>query len=86
MLPTTYYDTDAGWGCMLRVAQMALANLLYIYEGMPLKTILTLFWDNSDCPFSIQQFTYSSNKIFPSKKPFDWYNPSEMSFIIKDLL
>jgi hypothetical protein len=70
---------------MLRVGQMAIANLLYLHEGVPLKNILSLFWDNSDAPFSIQQITHVSQKLFAHKKSYEWYNPSEMSFIMKDL-
>jgi hypothetical protein len=69
-MATTYYDSDSGWGCMIRVGQMALAHYLHREERMPLRTILTLFWDNSDLPFSIQMFTHVSAKLYPMKHKY----------------
>jgi hypothetical protein len=71
---------------MLRVGQMALAHYLHRHEHMPLRTIITLFWDNSDLPFSIQMLTNVSARLYPHKQKYEWYNPCEMGFIIKELL
>ena len=48
-----------------------------------MKIILNIFWDNSDAPFGIQQFTQATNKIYPHKKKQEWYNPCEMAFLME---
>jgi hypothetical protein len=50
---------------------------------MPKTDILKLFWDNSDAPFSIQTLTAIAPTIYPNKKPYDWYSPCEIGFILK---
>lgn len=55
---------------MLRVAQMAIANLLFKREQAKLHTIAPLFWDNSEMPFSLQTLTYISRCLYPHKKEF----------------
>ena len=53
---------------MLRVGQMALANLLFKKEEANIANISVLFWDNSEMPFSIQKLTAISKHLYPHKK------------------
>lgn len=53
---------------MLRVSQMAIANLLFKVEKMPKVSVLPLFLDNSALPFSIQSLTAESAILYPNKK------------------
>ena len=73
VLPSTYYDSDSGWGCMLRVAQMFVANLLHRRLKQPFEVVVKLFVDNELAPFSIQMLTCVAMRLF-NKKNFEWFN------------
>ena len=71
---------------MLRVLQMAIANLIVRREGANPGNIVPLFMDNSDMIFSIQTITQLSATMFPHKKPCEWYSPSEAAFLMQSVL
>jgi len=79
----TYYSSDSGWSCMLRVGQMLIANLFYKHEEKSVIEIISLFYDSKMTPFSIQMLTKASKDIYPLKKQYEWYTPCECGHILK---
>lgn len=65
---------------------MFVANLYYKIEKKPLMEIIELFYDNKAIPFSLPTMTDTASKIYPEKKPYEWFSPCECGFILKDLL
>lgn len=85
LFPSTTYDSDAGWGCMLRVAQMFAANLLFRRLRWKYLDVLLLFLDNQQVPLSIQVLTNAAARLLGKKKE-QWYSPSEAGCLLKEVL
>lgn len=84
---TTYYTSDAGWGCMLRVGQMFIANIYYVFQGRNWLNVIKLFYDNTnEAPFSIQKFTEYASLMYKNKAKQEWFSPCQCGYLIKELL
>eukprot|EP00392_Amoebophrya_sp_AT5.2_P012862 g12969.t1 len=85
------YDTDAGWGCMIRVGQMLLANLMRremllnakegeiaesLVEGLK---ILRYFLDKPSAKFGLQSFLVL-------KQAGDWLGPTTVATTMEKLV
>lgn len=88
-------SSDNGWGCTVRVGQMALANALVRHFSnnshqllpRPLyERAITDFWDSGsgkDYPFSIQNFYKVGQKY--GVKPGEWLGQTMVASILQDL-
>ena len=83
------YVSDTGWGCMVRVGQMLFAQVIKhhkrINDKQEMANILNLFSDfDKGQPFSIQKIACRA-RVEYGLKPGDWYNPSQIAFILAEL-
>ncbi len=80
------YVTDTGWGCMIRVGQMAFAQIIRrhkaITDPQQMLEIINLFNDfDKTQPFSIHCISKFARREY-GILPGDWYNPSQISHLL----
>ncbi|TQS33818.1 hypothetical protein Golomagni_05825 [Golovinomyces magnicellulatus] len=89
------FSSDTGWGCMIRSGQSLLANTLCILrlgrswrrgqEKQKERTILSLFADDTEAPFSIHRFVQHGASAC-EKYPGEWFGPSATAQCIQALV
>ena len=81
----TIFTSDTGWGCTIRVGQMLLLNALKLhFNTNSCISLLELIQENlTVAPFSLHKIV-ECGKHF-DKTPGDWYSPSLISHVIKNL-
>ncbi|CCF56226.1 hypothetical protein KAFR_0A07920 [Kazachstania africana CBS 2517] len=90
------FNTDIGWGCMIRTGQSLLGNALQLAKlgrhfrldnkmGIKDDEIISWFRDTTQEPFSIHKFVEKGNKL-ANKKPGEWFGPAATSISIQSLI
>eukprot|EP00397_Hematodinium_sp_SG-2012_P005261 GEMP01005279.1.p1 GENE.GEMP01005279.1~~GEMP01005279.1.p1 ORF type:complete len:896 (+),score=118.73 GEMP01005279.1:36-2690(+) len=84
---------DAGWGCMIRVAQMMIALALRRTSSLEEGRLLSWFLDVKSAPFGIFQFVHAAgavdrmDKLHSIRRPAgDWFGPTTVSYAIQKLI
>ncbi|CDH13406.1 related to Cysteine protease ATG4 [Zygosaccharomyces bailii] len=90
------FNTDVGWGCMIRTSQSLLGNALQIAQlsrGYRVgtdsesqeKAIIDWFADMPEAPFSIHNFVRKGMEL-SGQKPGEWFGPAAASRSIQSLI
>jgi len=92
-------SSDAGWGCMLRVIQMILAQSFVDFtlgrewrfqetrdleEGSAWLSIVSCFLDTPKAPFSLHCLVDAGQKLF-GKEPSTWFGPTSSAKAVGSL-
>lgn len=88
----TSFQTDAGWGCMLRCGQMMLAETLLRYchevknpeeQAHTRREVISKFADVPIAPFSIHKVSLRGHIM--DKGVGSWFGPNAMAQVMKSL-
>ncbi|EJS42084.1 atg4p [Saccharomyces arboricola H-6] len=91
------FNTDIGWGCMIRTGQSLLGNALQILHlGRDFRVdnekslkreskIVTWFNDTPEAPFSIHNFVSTGTEL-SDKRPGEWFGPAATARSIQSLI
>jgi len=92
--------SDTGWGCMLRVMQMMLAQCFAnialgrdwrfdktrdLREASPYLEIVSCFLDIPEAPFSLHNFVATGQRVL-LKEPSAWFGPTSAAQVANRLL
>lgn len=90
------FNTDVGWGCMIRTSQSLLGNALQIArlgreyrigngQESQENAIIDWFTDTPEAPFSIHKFVCKGMEL-SGQKPGEWFGPAAASRSIQSLI
>lgn len=88
------FNTDIGWGCMIRTGQSLLANTIQriqltrsfrITDELNDKYVVSLFKDTPNAPYSLHNFVQTGVNL-SNMKPGQWFGPSATSRSIQNLI